>query len=108
MANQPTSMSNVRQIIKLFVTQRMGKKKIGQRLGMSKNTVKLYVEQFQRLQSSWDELSKLTDFELNKLFHLRLAQGTVFISKFISSEFFKFVPNGKRASGDTLYDVHLE
>lgn len=69
MANQPTSMSNVRQIIKLFVTQNMGKKKIGERLGISKNTVKLYVEQFQRLQTPWDVLSRLTDFELNKLFH---------------------------------------
>lgn len=68
MANKPTSMSKVRQIIKLFV-QRMGKKKIALRLGMSKHTVKLYVEQYHQLKVPWDELSRLTDFELNKLFH---------------------------------------
>jgi transposase len=68
MANKTTSMSNVRQIIKLY-SQQMGKKKIGERLGMSKNTVKLYIEQFHKLKTTWQELSKLTDFELNKLFH---------------------------------------
>ena len=61
-------MSNVRQIIKLHC-HGMGKKKIGWRLGMSKNTLKLYIEQFYKLQSPWEELRKLTDFELNKLFH---------------------------------------
>ncbi len=68
MANKPTSMSNVRQIIKLY-HQQMGKKKIGERLGMSKNTVRLYIEQYRQLKTTWEELSKLTDFELNKLFH---------------------------------------
>jgi transposase len=68
MANKTTSMSNVRQIIKLY-TQQMGKKKIGERLGMSKNTVKLYIDQFHNLKTTWQELSQLTDFELNKLFH---------------------------------------
>src|SRR5471030_895857 len=68
MANKTTSMSNVRQIIKLY-SQQMGKKKIGERLGMSKNTVKLYIEQFHQLKTTWHELSNLTDFELNKLFH---------------------------------------
>lgn len=38
-------MSKARQIIKLH-SQGMGKKKIGLRLGMSKNTVKLYIDQF--------------------------------------------------------------
>ncbi len=68
MANKPTSMSNVRQIIKLYF-QQMGKKKIGERLGMSKNTVKLYIEQFHRFKLTKEELFQLTDFELNKLFH---------------------------------------
>ena len=68
MANKLTSMSNVRQIIKLF-SQQMGMKKIGERLGMSKNTVKLYVKLFNSLKTSKEDLFKLTDFELNKLFH---------------------------------------
>ena len=68
MANKPISMSKVRQIIKLY-TQSMGKRKIGERLGMSKNTVKLYIDHFHSLKTTKDELLKLTDFELNKLFH---------------------------------------
>lgn len=68
MSNKPTSMSNIRQIIKLFA-QKMGKKKIAERLGMSKHTVKFYVDFYETLKTPWDELSKLTDFELNKLFH---------------------------------------
>src|SRR5438046_326319 len=68
MANKAISMSNVRQVIKLH-SQGIGKKKIAFRLGMSRNTVKLYVAQFYQLKVTWDELSRLTDFELNKLFH---------------------------------------
>lgn len=68
MANKKTSMSKVRQVIKLF-SQRMGKKKIAERLGMSKHTVKHYVELYNQLKIPWDELSKHTDFELDRLFH---------------------------------------
>ena len=68
MANKTIIMSKVRQIIKLYC-QSMGKKKIALRLGVSKNTVKIYIEQYKILKVTWDELSKLTDFELNKLFH---------------------------------------
>lgn len=68
MANKTTSMSKVRQIIKLYA-QQMGKKKIGDRLGMSRHTVKLYIDYFHSLKTTKEELFKLTDFELNKLFH---------------------------------------
>ena len=68
MANKAISMSKVRQIIKLY-TQQMGKKKIGERLGMSKHTVKLYIEHYRSLKIPKEELFKLSDFELNKLFH---------------------------------------
>ena len=68
MANKSISMSKVRQIIKLY-GQSMGKKRIAERLGMSKNTVKLYIDHFKQLKIPWPELSKLTDFELNKIFH---------------------------------------
>ena len=36
---------------------------------MSKHTVKHYVDLYNRLKIPWDELSKNTDFELDKLFH---------------------------------------
>lgn len=68
MANKSIEMSKVRQIMKLYI-QHMGKKKIAERLGVSKNTVKQYVDVFIGMKRTWDELSKLTDFELNKLFH---------------------------------------
>jgi len=68
MANKTISMSKVRQIMKLY-SQHMGKKKIALRLGVSKNTVKQYVETYIKLKTPWDELAKLTDFELNKIFH---------------------------------------
>ena len=68
MANKSISMSKVRQIIKLYA-QHMGKKKIGERLGMSKHTVKLYTDQFQALKILKEDLLKLSDFELNELFH---------------------------------------
>ena len=68
MANKAISMSKIRQIIKLY-SQQMGKRKIGERLGMSKNTVKLYIEQFHQLKTTKEDLFKLTDYELNKLFH---------------------------------------
>jgi transposase len=77
MANKSIEMSKVRQIMKLY-TQHMGKKKIAERLGVSKNTVKQYVDMFIGIRRTWDDLSKLTDFELNKLFHppKRLELGT--------------------------------
>lgn len=61
-------MSKVRQIIKLF-SQGIGKKKVALRLAVSKNTVKHYIDIFNRLQTSWDTLSKLSDLELNQIFH---------------------------------------
>ena len=68
MANKAISMSKVRQIIKLY-SQGIGKKNIGLRLGMSKNTVKLYVRQLLALRRTQEDLISLTDYELNKLFH---------------------------------------
>ena len=49
MANIPISMSKVRQILKLHV-QGIGKRKIAQRLGMSKNAAKGHL-----VESEWDE-----------------------------------------------------
>ena len=68
MANKPICMSKVRQVIKLYA-QGIGKKKIGMRLSMSKNTVKLYIDKYHHLKTTWEELSKLNDQELDKLFH---------------------------------------
>lgn len=68
MANKPISMSKVKQIIKLY-SQGIGKKKIGSRLCMSKNTVKHYLDVFYKLNTTCEDLLKLSDYELDKLFH---------------------------------------
>ena len=68
MANKPTSMNNVRQIIKLY-SKGIGKKKIASRLSISKNTVKSYLEYFSRLKTTWEDLAQLDDCDLNKLFN---------------------------------------
>lgn len=61
-------MSKVRQILKLY-SKGIGKKKIAFRLGVSKNTVKLYLGVFYKLTKPLEELFKLPDDELNDLFH---------------------------------------
>src|SRR5688500_11416420 len=68
MANKSISMSKVRRIMKLY-SQHMGKRKIAFRLGISKNTVNHYLEAINALKTPWDELLRLTDFELDKLLH---------------------------------------
>lgn len=68
MANKPISMSKVRQILKLHA-QGIGKRKIALRLGMSKNTVKVYLDIYAKLRTPWQELSRLPDVELDKVFH---------------------------------------
>ena len=68
MANKPICMSKVRQIIKLY-SKGIGKKKIGERIGISKNTVKHYLDVFKTLKTTCEALLALTDFELNKAFN---------------------------------------
>jgi transposase len=68
MANKPISMGKVRQIIKLH-SKGISRKTIAKRLAMSKNTVKHYINFFSGLRTTWEELSKKTDKELNDLFH---------------------------------------
>lgn len=62
MANNPISMSKVKQIIKLY-SQGIGKKKIGNRLCMSKNTAKHYLDTFSKLKTLC-ALIAYTDFFL--------------------------------------------
>ncbi len=100
MANKPISMSKVRQIIKLY-SQEIGKKKIALRLGVSKNTVKHYVKVFRGLKTTWEELSKLGDLELNKRFHppKEIVQGNK-LKELI--EFFPLMQKQLRKRGMTL------
>jgi transposase len=100
MANKSISMSKVRQVIKLH-SQGIGKKKIGLRLGMSKNTVKLYVELIYQLKKTNNELCALTDFELNKLFH---PPEEIFLNARVKQlyDFFPIMEKNLRRRGMTV------
>lgn len=68
MANKPIDMSVLRQILKHY-SQGIGKKKIARRLGVSKNTIKAYIDFFIKLGRPIDGVLGLSDHELNQLFH---------------------------------------
>lgn len=68
MANNPISMNKLRQVLKLHC-QGQGKLKISEVMGMSRNTVKKYLNHFLRLKITWDEINKLSDQELDALFN---------------------------------------
>lgn len=68
MANKPIIMSKVRQILKLY-SKGIGKKKIAERISVSKNTVKHYVDFYLYLKIPYADIEKLSDLELNNLFH---------------------------------------
>lgn len=61
-------MSKVRQILKLS-SKGIGKKKIAQRLGISRNTVKMYLKLFYDLKQPMEALLRLSDHELDEQFH---------------------------------------
>jgi len=68
MANKPIIMSKIRQILKLYA-QGIGKKKIAERLSISKNTVKHYLEFYLQLKFPLSEIDQMSDLELNNVFH---------------------------------------
>jgi transposase len=68
MAGKPKHMSQVKQMLALQ-QQGKGKKAIARILGISKNTVKAYLEKLSLLKMDLDELLKLADPELESKFH---------------------------------------
>lgn len=61
-------MTKIRQILRLYPKE-IGKKKIANRVGSSKNTVRAYIGDFIKLRLSIEDALKLSDLELNNLFH---------------------------------------
>jgi transposase len=68
MANKSIGMSKLRQIIKLYC-HGQGKKRIALEIGVSKNTVRAYIDHFNALRTTWEEISVLSDQELYRMFH---------------------------------------
>jgi len=67
MANKTIDMNKIRQILRMH-TQGKSKLLISEQSGVARNTVAKYILQFIQLRTTAEEINKLSDHELNKLF----------------------------------------
>jgi transposase len=67
MANNPISMSKIRQILRLH-SQGRSKLLIASQTGVSRNTLKKYLKEFERSGLSFEEITALSDKDLEDLF----------------------------------------
>ena len=99
MAAKPKSMHQIKHIIEL---QLQGKsiRQTERLTGVARNTIREYLRKIKSQTLSFEQLLMLDDESLGP----SLAQGTVFISKFISSKYFKFAltERGPRAIRCTM------
>jgi transposase len=67
MANKPIIMSKLRQVLRLYC-QGDSKLHISTFTGLSRNTVSKYVNAFVGIKTTWEEVSRLSDKDLDELF----------------------------------------
>lgn len=67
MANNPILMSKLRHVLKLHC-QGQNKLQISTITGLSRNTVKKYIHAFIGLKTTWEDVNKLSDKDLDELF----------------------------------------
>ena len=67
MANTPIVMSKLRQIVKLYY-QGQSKLQISTFTGISRNTIKKYLHILTALKTTWEEVTRLSDKDLDDLF----------------------------------------
>lgn len=67
MANKPIKMSKLRQVLKLHC-QGQSKLHVSRSTGLSRNTVKKYLNILAGLKTTWEEISRLSDKDLDELF----------------------------------------
>jgi transposase len=67
MANKTISMSKVRQILG-YLKQGVSLKETSRLSGVSRNTIRRYIEESKALELSWEDVQNKTDFELDVLF----------------------------------------
>lgn len=67
MANKPIPMSKLRHVLKLHC-QGQNKLQISTASGLSRNTVKKYLHAFTGLKTTWEDVNRLSDKELDELF----------------------------------------
>ena len=68
MSNKNISMSKLRQILKMYF-YKTGTRTISERTGVSRSTIMKYLERYRSMHTTWDELSLLSDKDLDALFH---------------------------------------
>lgn len=69
MGNKKITMQKLRQVLR-FYSQGKGTKSIGYIVGLSRNTVKKYLQVFHSLHMDFDEVLSLDDSRLSELFYL--------------------------------------
>lgn len=67
MANNPISMIKIRQILRLHIQGR-SKMQIAAQTGISRNTLKKYLKEFEASKLTFDEIGELSDKDLEDLF----------------------------------------
>lgn len=68
MPNKQLGMEKIRQVLRCY-SQGHGTKSISSMLSVSRNTVKKYLQVFQRSGLDYEQMLSLPDQELSKLFH---------------------------------------
>ena len=100
MANNPIHMSKLRHVLKLYChgTTTL---QISTTTGISRNTIKKYIAVLRNLRTTWDEVSRLSDKDLQELFCKEL-DDTPDARLVILHDFFKQHDKRLRQRGMTL------
>lgn len=101
MANKPIVMSKLRRLIQLF---QQGKSKlfISKYLDLSRNTVDKYILHYKLLDLPAEEIERLTDSDLDKLFFVKVIEELTPRQR-VMYEFFPFMEKELRKTGVTRH-----
>jgi len=106
MANKNIDMSKLRQILKMYF-YKTGTRKISERTGVSRTTIIKYLERYRFMQTTWDELSLLSDHNLDALFHQEPTVEPTEQEKELYA-FFPYAEKQLKHTGMTLQKLWLE
>ena len=107
MANKTITMNKLRQILRLY-TQQKGKKFISGQTGVSRNTIKKYINVFKQLRMSFQELNALPDHQLNELFGKKADTIEVPVRKEQLLSFFPAMDKALSKTGMTREKMWLQ
>ena len=110
MANKSIGMSKIRQIIRLY-TQSKGSKYISRHTGVSRNTVKKYIQIFKELNKTAEEINEMNDHQLDELFGKPPETKPIKVRFENLRKFFPYMDKELRKKGTTrekLWKEYLE